>query len=431
MKVLVLSNVAPRMLGAHKNGAEVATYEILQRLAADRDFHPAYAKVSLQKPSAEAAPAALPPSVTVFPTIVLNRDERPKSFLARNVRRLVGAEMIAGAGQRDHIVRACGSWMPDVVLTVWSELATAAASGLDIPTVAYCGNPEHKSLKARIAIEARWQEQRSLSWLARQLADRLLCRRFEAAHIEMMRRISCVGDVHANDTAYYKSRKVNVQYVRSMWPSDGKDHWRERRDQSEQVSPIKIVANVGSLAGTANTFGLWTIGEELLPAFKQEIGEGNFEFHIYGPKSPRDFLRPLLSDPAIRLRGFVEDLDAELYSCPVYMVANNRHAYKAGHNRFLHAWAVGACVVTWQDSAMAMPELVHGRNALLADSPVSFARLVHRAAHDRDLRRRLGEEGRRTLLKYYDPAVVVPEIGSLLRQATGATGHRVEYEMKT
>jgi glycosyltransferase involved in cell wall biosynthesis len=420
MKVLVLSNVAPRVLGVHKSGAEVVTYETLRLLAANPEFQLAYAQTTLQNSkNKEVVTDDLLSSVTVLPQVILNPPVRCNSFWTRNARRILGADMIAGLGQQDKISRAFGSWKPDVILTVWSDVATAAASALDIPIVAYCGNPGHKSFQAHIAIEARWEPRRSLFWFTRQLADRIFCRRFEAAHLEMMRRISCVADVHANDTAYYRSRGVYAHYIRSMWPAPATDQWRNRRDQSEQVSPIKIAANVGSLAGTANTFGLWTIGEELLPAFRKEIGDGNFELHIYGPKSPQPFLLSSLSDHAIRVRGFVEDLDAELYSCPVYIVANNRHAYKAGHNRFLHAWALGACVVTWRDSAQAMPELVHGENALLAEDAISFAHLTLRAASDRDLRRRIGEGGRRTLLKNYDPPVVVAQISALLRHAAG------------
>jgi glycosyltransferase involved in cell wall biosynthesis len=418
MKVLVLSNVIPRMLGNHKNGAEVVTYEILRLLALDPDFQLAYARVVFGNSKNEEGIAADVHPVTVLKPVILDRPASAKSWWARNVRRIAGSDMIGGLGQHDKIISACGSWVPDVILTIWSEVATAAASTLKIPIVAYYGNPDHKSLQAHIAIEKRWQNSRSLPWFARQIVDRMMCRRFEAAHIKLMRSLSCVAEVHANDAAYYRGRHVNAYYTRSMWPASASANWRDRRDENEQVSPIKIAANVGSLAGTANTFGLWTIGEELLSAFKQEIGEGNFEFHVYGPKSPQDFLVPMLADPAIKVRGFVEDLDTELFSCPVYIVANNRHDYKAGHNRFLHAWASGACVVTWRDSARAMPEIIHDRNALLAEDAVQFARLVLRAARDRNLRRRLGEGGRQTLTEYYDSTVVVRQIGDLLRNVS-------------
>jgi hypothetical protein len=188
-----------------------------------------------------------------------------------------------------------------------------------------------------------------------------------------------------------------------------------RRDATEQTSPVKIAGNVGQLNSTANTFGLWTLGAEILPALKRRIGSGNFEVQIYGRFKPRPFVERWLADPDVRVRGFVDDIDAEILSCPIYLLANNRHAFKVGHTRILHAFALGACVVAWRDIAVSMPELKHNENVLLADTPEEMAALVAVAAEDKALRRRIGWAGFKTVGTLFRPDTLMAEMGHRIR----------------
>lgn len=421
-RVLVLSAVWPVLKG-NKNAVEVVLHEIVRYLNAEPDFEVAFAQIGFAEtpmsPAAQVSVDALKAAGVKFLPSILLQKSQPQPFLIRNYRRLFGKaeHFIPGLGQEAKITAACreAGWTPDVVVPVWSELATAAASGLPWPVYAYYGNPDHKVLLANLTLEWRWERNSRPQWLARHALDRLVQKRVEHMHLETMRRLRLVGDVADNDARFYREAGINAGYVNNMWPTAGNDDWRGRRDASEQVKPLKIAGSLGSLSATGNSFGFWAIGEEILPALKRRFGAGNFELHIYGRNKPRPCLAPLLNDPDIKLRGFVDDIDAELYSCPIFLVANNRYDFKVGHTRFLHAWSLGACVVAWRDSALAMPEIVHRKNALLADTADEMAALIAEAGADVNLRRKLGEEGRKTLLTSYRPETVVADVARGIR----------------
>jgi glycosyl transferase family 1 len=170
-----------------------------------------------------------------------------------------------------------------------------------------------------------------------------------------------------------------------------------------QTHPLRIIGSVGRMAATSNSFGLLTLSREILPRLKRRLGEGNFEIHLFGKPPPRSFIAPTLQDPHFKMRGFVDDLEAEMMSAPVFLIANNHDKYKAGHTRVLHAWSLGCCVVSFEDIRLAMPELVHGENVLLGRTADDVVELTMQAGADAALRERIGSGGRRTLAEVFDP----------------------------
>jgi glycosyltransferase involved in cell wall biosynthesis len=60
--------------------------------------------------------------------------------------------------------------------------------------------------------------------------------------------------------------------------------------------------------------------------------------------------------------------------------------------------------------ARAMPEVVHGENALLGGNGEEIAEHVAAACRDESLRRRIGEGGRRTWEREFRPEIVVRRI---------------------
>ena len=89
--------------------------------------------------------------------------------------------------------------------------------------------------------------------------------------------------------------------------------------------------------------------------------------------SPRRWLRRF-EHPRVTNDGFVDDIDAELQAAKVFLLCNNSHPdYVVGHTRILHAWSLGSCLVAHLGMARAMPEIVHGENALLG-SPARSSR---------------------------------------------------------
>ena len=265
---------------------------------------------------------------------------------------------------------------PDVVLTVWSELATAMAHRLPYPVFAYYGNPDTKIVAMRYLnqISDRSVPRR----IIQQIYDRMHAYFFKKAHLRVMSRLAGLVDVAANDALYYAQNGLSkAAYVRNIWGNFRED-WESEREQSEINNPLKIIGNVGNLSATGNTFGLQILCERIIPELRILLGADAFEVHICGGGRPTDHVAGLLDDPNIRVRGFVADIDAEIISAPVFLVANNWNPYfQVGNTRFLHAWSLGACCIAFRACSEAMPELVHEHNVLLGDSPSNWLLRLH------------------------------------------------------
>jgi hypothetical protein len=263
----------------------------------------------------------------------------------------------------------------------------------------------------------RWERSWSPGWLLRYGLGCISVSQLERVHLKELRKFPVIWENAKNDYDYYRERSfTSVRYLRNMWPAPDDDECLARRDAQEQVKPLKICGNLGHLGATANTFGLWALCDEIVPAFKKRLGAGQFEVHVYGRTQPRPFLTEWLKDSDIKLRGFVDDIETELLSSPIFLLANNRHDFKVGHTRILTAFATGACVVAFRDTALSMPELVHGENILLGNDGEEIADLIVRAGSDRELRRRIGRNALRTLRELFSPEKAVAAMASDIRQ---------------
>lgn len=421
-RVLVMSASWPHLDGAIQ-AVEIVSYEILRCLQLHEGCDVAYGCAGFESvpmtPAARAGVTALEAlGVRFLPFIRLMPPEHD-SFVSKWWRLIVQRDptlVVPGTGQDEAILRALtalGGWMPDVVVPVWSYEVTAAAGGLPCAVYAFYGNPDHKVYEANLRLFWRWERRLSAGWLLRHVAERLRVRSVRSVHLRQLRKYELVAQNAFNDTAYYQANGVRgAHYARNLWPNPpADDAWVERRDALEQTAPIKIAGNLGHLDATANTFGLWSLGAEIVPALKRRLGPEAFEVHVYGRRQPRPFVRPFLADPTIKMRGFVTDVDTELLSCPIFLLANNRFDFKVGHTRILHAFSLGACVVAWRDTALAMPELIDGENILLADDADEMAKLIATAGRDRALRRRIGMAGAETLRRYFNPETNIHEMG--------------------
>ncbi|MBI4994118.1 glycosyltransferase family 4 protein [Candidatus Peregrinibacteria bacterium] len=135
-----------------------------------------------------------------------------------------------------------------------------------------------------------------------------------------------------------------------------------------------------------------------------------YEVHLFGAGSLHPAVAPKLNVPEVRMRGFVDDIDAELLKSRVFLCVNNGSVYKVGHTRYLHAWSLGCCVVAHKDAALSMPEIVHDKNALLGQNPAEIANLIKTAIEDPGLRARIGEGGYNTFKEYFVASSVAPKI---------------------
>ena len=310
---------------------------------------------------------------------------------------------------RNQVTHLINSIRPNVVLTVWSEPLTALFSVVSLPKIAYYGNPDPKTLRARAAFAFRnggsllsYLRSFSLSYL------------FELAHLRLMSKWSMLANVAALD-AYYYHRKghPNSFYLQNVWIDRAIK--TEPVTASSSFTTVRIAASVGKLDGTANTHGFEYMIKHLLPAMRSIFQNKPFELHIFGAREPNSSVASLFDAPEVVRRGFVADIDSELISCDSFLCVNNATNYNVGHTRYLHAWSLGCCVVAHVNVRKAMPELEHMSNSLLGSSPHEIAQHLLSLSLDPTLRARLAARGRDTFIRHFTSKPVADQLALRLR----------------
>ena len=308
-------------------------------------------------------------------------------------------------GEMSRRVRESGA---DVCLHLWTSAAFAACTDVDVPVFAYAGNPDHYSMQARLKHPDIFDVPRAT---VRNRIKLQLWRRaydnFEHVVARLAQHATWLGCVSATTAEFYADHgHPRAFYVQNMWP---------RMTQSEPLpepSENRVVGNLGGQYATGNTFGAWLLGHRVLPELDRLFGD-EYTVHLYGAGS---FARPVaeaLDHPRVVNRGYVDDIDAELRAAKVFLLCNNSNPdFIAGHTRVLHAWSVGSCLVAHTNMARAMPEIVHGENALLGRTAEELAQHVRAACTDVALRRRIVAGGRETWEREFLPETVVGRVAA-------------------
>lgn len=305
------------------------------------------------------------------------------------------------------------NWKADVAFVPWSEWLTAACANVPMTKYAYYGNPDPKTGRARTHHDIRLEGPSLSRFLTLVGLGQL-----EKMHLAVMRKIDLIGDVALNDAKYYCDKGFdNAFYVRNIWIDRLGDAWRTRRSELESPDPFRIIANVGKLGGTANRLGLEYLGREILPILRKRMAAGSFVIEILGSGSLHPKIASLLSGPDIVMRGFVDDIDEAMMAASVFLCVNNATSFNVGHTRYLHAWTLGCCVIAHRNASLAMPEIEHGKNALLGDSAAEIADLIATAAGDSKLRSTIGEGGWSTYKQLFTADRVATDIAEKI------TGH--------
>jgi hypothetical protein len=307
---------------------------------------------------------------------------------------------------RDELAKRVDAAGADVVFHLWCSGAFAACSEVRQPVFAYAGNPDHYSMAARLEHPDLFDIPRVTARNRLKLRLwRAAYRRFEGVHLRMVATSRWVGCVSAANAEYYAAKGIgNAFYVQNMWPGAEADFEPPRPTEN------RIVGNMGGQYATGNTFGLWFLGREVLPELDRRIGD-DYSVHLYGAGSLAAPVAAAVDHRRVVNHGFVDDIDAELRSAKVFLLANNSNpSFVVGHTRILHAWSLGSCLVAHRNMAHAMPEIVHGENALLGETGAELAEHAAAAIGDDELRRRIGEGGRRTYEREFRPEVVIRRV---------------------
>jgi hypothetical protein len=419
IKLLVVGSLFPH--SAHSvRAANVVVFEMLRALASKGRGHVGYLIVrrKLDPPPTETELAGLHElsclGVDVLEPIQLPQGEKARSAWLK----LIDSQRTDFYPDSIHsnlVYQKIRQFSPHMLFVPWSEWLTALCAEFPIKKFAYYGNPDHKAGIWRMAFDRRHGISRA-SRLRLKLALSLL----EREHIKVMSKYDLIGDVAENDAKYYINKGLkNVFYIQAMWIDRFGASWQEKRQCAfDKSRPIKIIANVGQLGATANRYGLEILGRDVAPRLKDCMGDLPYELHILGMGELIPSLKAILARPEIIIRGFVEDIDQEIFESKVFLCLNNAGPFKVGHTRYLHAWSLGACVIAHQDAALSMPEMKHNQNCLLGRDIKEITEMIYLAISDNELCWRLGWSGYETFSKYF-----------LANNVSDRIWHEIEHSM--
>lgn len=293
----------------------------------------------------------------------------------------------------------------DVVVVPWSERATQLFAEADCLRVAYYGNPDPKNMRVNMLPPIG----RSRGPLG-DLLMRAHLALFERIHLREMRRYHLIGEVAANDADYYRSSGIDEAfYCRMIYCDRAPADWMVKRDALEPRNPTRIIANIGSQRASGNILAMHYFADNVLEPLQEALGDRLDVVLLGGGKMPPDLARKL-ARPGVRNAGFVEDIDTELLAAPVFLCLNNATVYKVNQSRYLHVWSLGGCIVAHRDAGLSLPEMVHDKNALLGADAQGIVDCIVKALDGRDLRRRLGQDGRQTFLELFNANAVACDL---------------------
>lgn len=176
------------------------------------------------------------------------------------------------------------------------------------------------------------------------------------------------------------------------------------------------LAYVGGTVGPASRDALEHFDTEILPKLRRVSGVQALE-PISWVGMAREGDRDRYRAHGIDIMGHVEDIRPVVRPAACFIVPRR---LASGGTRILQAWAMGKAVVSTSVGCDGL-ETVDGRNILIRDDADSFARAVLDVLQDGDLRRRLGEEGRKTVETTYSWDERGQELTDLYQGAEGTS----------
>lgn len=168
---------------------------------------------------------------------------------------------------------------------------------------------------------------------------------------------------------------------------------------------------VGNLTYRPNVEAVELLVRELLPSLQRRLGERPVCVTLVG-RASSDVER--LSSPAVRVRGYVEDL-GPLYAQADAVVAPLRTG--AGTRiKLLEAFAHDVPVVATRAAVEGLA-VVDGRHLLVREEPTGLAAAVADLAADPALGAQLAEQAGRLVRERYSHAAVIPQVRAFLSSA--------------
>jgi len=327
-------------------------------------------------------------------TVPANAAPQRRGFLRVLLRPQV-EDFYPSASMAPGTARTIAAIQPDVVIGFDFRALAALRHTRGIPRIGAVPswNPAAKVGRWRYAIPP------SLSWAYLRTTLGLL-KLWQEPRIltDLLRDCDVAGHFAAQHAAWARAHGVPACRYYRMPLTDDSSHGGARRSASA-ARPKFIL--VGRLAGTLTLAGLYLFAREMLPEMERRFGQDGFEVHVIGRDELPMRLASRLAHPAVKVRGFVEDLEAELASAVALLVPNPvNFSFRV---RILTAFASSCCVIAHQVNAAGTPEFAHDVNLLLGRDGRELGQLAWELAQDPPRRERLVRRARETYEQWFHP----------------------------
>jgi sugar transferase (PEP-CTERM/EpsH1 system associated) len=156
------------------------------------------------------------------------------------------------------------------------------------------------------------------------------------------------------------------------------------------------VIYTGSLDWRPNEDAVLYFADELFPLIQAK--RPDVKFYVVG-KSPTEPVRKLAERPGVIVTGAVEDIKPYIARATVYVVP--LRIGSGTRLKILEALGMEKAIVSTTIGEEGL-NLVDGQEIIIADAPTRFAEAVLQLLSDRQMRRRIGRQGRRRAEADYD-----------------------------
>ncbi|MHA2282070.1 MAG: hypothetical protein ACXAC5_14610 [Promethearchaeota archaeon] len=288
-----------------------------------------------------------------------------------------------------------------------------------IPVFAYWARPRYASALTLLDEPSPLPDLRDS---IRRWAQKKILEHQKKRHIDRAKKLKGVSNICAIDTMDYVNAGIPCRYIPNTWPDAFGPNCLDKRISAENGrSSFEILGALGMLPATGNFFGISFWANKVLPLLEMEFATENWRINICGKGFERlpESLRIKLDSPRVNCKGFVEDIDHEVLSNKVFLMCNNAGPYTGGYTRVIYAMSSGSCLIGHRRLTESMPEVRHGYNALLGETPEEIGKMVVTAYRDPEMRMRIGEAARQTYLKHYAPEQVFSQLADLMGSING------------
>lgn len=163
---------------------------------------------------------------------------------------------------------------------------------------------------------------------------------------------------------------------------------------TEDISETDDLLFIGYFNHYPNVDAVLYFYKDILPLIRSQIPDVSFT--VVGFNPPKEILK-LSQDNNVYVEGFVEDIRPYLKKSKVFIMPVRTGAGMRG--KLLEAWAMGKAVVSTSVGCEGLN--FRDGTVLIADKTEDFAKKTITLLENPDLRKRLGENGRRTAESMY------------------------------